>query len=254
MSNPDPPAAIGHTVIRLEETGSTNTFIMETPAHLANHGLVVIARHQTAGRGRVGRKWASLPGRQLQFSVALHPPLPREEVPVISLVAGLAVGISLRDALGLRPLLKWPNDVFLGGRKVCGILVEMKQVAGAPRVVVGIGLNCLGTREDFPAEVRGLLTTLSEEIGAPVDMETVFQDVLAALERQYRRLLDAGKAELLEEWSAMAGLPGRPVRYPTAEGMRAGTALGLSPEGYLLVETAAGETHVHASGELEWEA
>ena len=254
MSNSAPPATIGHTVIRLEETGSTNTLIMETPAHLANHGLVVIARHQTAGRGRVGRKWASLSGRQLQFSVVLHPPLPREEIPVISLMAGVAVGASLRNGLGLRPLLKWPNDVFLGARKVCGILVEMKQVAGAPRVVVGIGLNCLGTREEFPAELRGLVTTLSEEVGAAVDMETVFQHLLAALERQYRRLLDSGKAELLKEWSAMADLPGRPLRYPTAEGMREGKALGLSPEGYLLVETATGETHVHASGELEWEA
>ena len=91
----------------------------------------------------MGRGWASVPGLQLQFTVVLHPPLPREEVSIISLLAGLAVAECLKSLLGLRPLLKWPNDVFLNGRKVCGILVEMKQVNANPCLALGIGLNCL---------------------------------------------------------------------------------------------------------------
>ena len=159
------PGPIGHTIIRLEETASTNSLVMDTPEYLANHGLVVTARHQTAGRGRVGHSWASVPGLQLQFTVALHPPLPREEVSIISLLAGLAVGEFLQAGLGLQPLLKWPNDVFINARKVCGILVEMRQVRGAPCLALGIGLNCLGAPSDFPPAVRGLLTTLAHESG-----------------------------------------------------------------------------------------
>ena len=252
--NGAPPNMLGHTVIRLKEAASTNSLVMETPDYLGNHGLVLLAGHQTAGRGRVGRKWASVPGLQLQFTVVLHPPLPREQVSIISLLAGLAVGECLKSLPGLQPLLKWPNDVILNGRKVCGILVEMKQVQTGPRLALGIGLNCLGAPEDFPPDVRGLLTTLSHEAGAPVEMEAVFKAVLEALQSRYQRLLHGGKAALLEDWSALADLPGRAVRYPTAEGERRGEALGLSPEGYLLIATSEGGTHVHASGELEWES
>lgn len=254
MNAAHPPNTIGHTVIRLEEAASTNSLVMENPDYLGNHGLVLLARHQTAGRGRVGRAWASVPGLQLQFTVVLHPPLSREEVSIISLLAGLAVAESLESQLGLRPLLKWPNDVFLGGRKVCGILVEMKQVNANPCLALGIGLNCLGAPGDFPPHVRGLLTTLSHEAGAPVEMEAVFKAVLESLERQYQRLLHGGKAKLLEEWSALAHLPGRVLRYPTSEGLRRGEALGLSPEGFLMIATSEGGTHLHVSGELEWEA
>ena len=183
-------------------------------------------------------------------------------MPIISLLAGLAVGKTLQSLYGLQPRLKWPNDVFLNGRKICGILVEMKQVCGAPRLAVGIGLNCLGAPADFPADVRGLLTTLSHELGSPVDMEAALQEVLASLQREYLRLLgngksddkSAGKSALLSEWSELAELAGRTVRYPTPQGLRRGQALGLSPEGYLLIATEEGDTHVHASGELIWEA
>ena len=109
---------IGHTIIRLDEVESTSTLMLEDSAYLENHGLVVIARHQTGGRGRMGRRWASLPGGQLQFSLVLHPNLPPQEVPLLSLVSGLAVARALEDVLALRPALKWPNDVLLGGGKV----------------------------------------------------------------------------------------------------------------------------------------
>lgn len=261
MSSPDSPGAlgairpIGHTIIRLDETPSTNSLVMESPEYLANHGLVIAANHQTAGRGRVGRKWASVPGLQLQFSVVLHPPLPREEVSIISLFAGVAVAECLGSLLGLGPLLKWPNDVFLNGRKLCGILVEMKQVESKPCLALGIGLNCLGSPGDFPADVRDLLTTLSHEARRDVDKEAVFQAVLGSLQRCYQSLLrDGGKEKMLKRWSALADLRGRKVVYPTPQGQRRGKALGLSPEGYLLISTAEGGTHVHASGELEWEA
>jgi BirA family biotin operon repressor/biotin-[acetyl-CoA-carboxylase] ligase len=244
---------IGHTILRFEEVPSTNTLLMDSPEHLENHGLVAIARHQTAGRGRVGRRWASLPGRQLQFSVVLHPPLPRERVSVVSLVIGLAVARALKEGLGLAPVLKWPNDVFLNGKKVCGVLVEMKQgPGGAPRLVVGIGINCLGSPAEFPPEVRDGLTTVAHEAGREVDGEQVFADVLAQLRAVFEQLGNEELPDLLKQWEAFADMKGRPVRYPLPAGQAEGTAEGLTPEGNLVIRTAEGGSHVHSSGELEW--
>ena len=153
----------------------------------------------------------------------------------------------------MRPRLKWPNDVFLGGRKVCGILVEMKQgPGGAPRLVVGIGLNCQGAPEDFPPEVSGLLTTLAHEAGREVNMEEVFQALLAELEATLGSLTKERLPLLLQAWEEMAAMKGRPLRYPVQEGMRPGKALELTTEGQLLIETAEGAHHIHSSGELEW--
>ena len=244
---------LGHTLIRLEEVASTNTLVLERPDWLADHGLVVLARHQTAGRGRLGRTFASLPGRQLLFSVVVHPRLRTEEVPVCSLVAGLAVAEALEVRLGLRPRLKWPNDVLLGGRKVCGILVEMRaDEAGRPRLVIGIGINCQGDPADFPSDLAGVVTTLERETGAPVDSEGLLAEVLAALGRHLLRLEGGHKAAVLADWERRARLAGRRVRFATNQRTLEGVALGLTPEGFLRIATADGARHTHVSGDLEW--
>lgn len=244
---------IGHTVIRLEEATSTNTLALENEAYLGDHGLVLLARHQTAGRGRMGHGWVSLPGAQLQFTVVLHPVLPAGEVPVLALVAGLAVAQAMEDVLGLAPALKWPNDVLLDGRKVCGILVESRPGAGGTqRLVVGIGINCQGRAADFPPELRERLTTLAEATGAPVDSEALLQTVLARLETLYQRLAAGGRAEVLAQWRRRAPFAGRRVRFPAADGPREGQPCDLTSEGFLVVQTDDGARHVQVSGELEW--
>jgi BirA family biotin operon repressor/biotin-[acetyl-CoA-carboxylase] ligase len=244
---------IGHAIVRLDSVPSTNTLVLGREDYLSRHGLVVIARHQTAGRGRLGRVWASLPGAQLQFSVVIHPRLPLAEVPVVALVAGLAVAQALVEALALRPRLKWPNDVLLGGRKVCGILAESKaDASGAPRLVVGIGVNCGGTAGDFPPELRGTVTTLAEAGGRPVDNEAVLQAILRRLEALLARVEGGEKAGVLADWSALADSVGRRVRFPTPAGPVEGTIAGLTPDGALLAQDDAGRSHVLVSSELEW--
>lgn len=244
---------IGHTIIRLDEVESTSTLMLEDSAYLENHGLVVIARHQTGGRGRMGRRWASLPGGQLQFSLVLHPNLPPQEVPLLSLVSGLAVARALEDVLALSPALKWPNDVLLGGGKVCGILVEgARGRGGRPRLVIGIGVNCDGTPGDFPPEVRASLTTLAHETGAPVDKEALLQAILAQLTALHERLTAGDKAALLAEWSRRALLRGHRVRMNAADGAREGEPVGLTAEGCLIIATDDGGQYAQLSGELEW--
>lgn len=249
-----PLKPIGHTIIRLDETTSTNTLVMESEEYLENHGLVVTARHQTAGRGRIGRKWHSLPGSQLQFSTVIHPPLPREQVPVTSLMTGLAVAETLEAQLALQPKLKWPNDVLLGGRKVCGILMELKMRhrKDDPRLVVGVGINCLGGPGDYPVELRDTLTTLAHETGSEVDMERLLQGVLKALDSWFTRLVKGARPALLEGWNSRADLAGKKVRFRAAGGPKTGRAAGITEEGFLVVETEGGGRHIHTSGEIEW--
>lgn len=246
--------AIGEEILRLEEVVSTNTLALETPEYLERHGLVLLARHQTGGRGRVGRQWASLPGRQLQFSVVLHPAFPVEDFPLVALVAGLAVGEALVAELGVRPQLKWPNDVLVGGRKVCGILVEARSGRnGQPRLVVGIGINCNGAAADFPPELHGRVTTLAEAAGDPVAPEGLLTAVLARLEAACTRLDGGDKPGLLADWRRYGLLgEGLRVRFRTEAGEREGVPADLTPEGYLRVRLPDGSERVQVSGELEW--
>jgi BirA family biotin operon repressor/biotin-[acetyl-CoA-carboxylase] ligase len=244
---------IGHTILRYEEVTSTNTLILANESLLASHGLVMAARHQTAGRGRMGRVWASIPGAQLQFSVVVHPRVPESEVPLVALVAGLAVAGGIARATGLQPSLRWPNDVFLDGRKACGILVEAKPDAnGKPRLVVGIGINCQGRAEDFPPDVRPILITLSQALGKPVDNEQVFQAVLGELQRLLGRLEAGERRALLHEWEQLAPLQGARVRFPTPQGAVTATVEGLNPEGFLSARDNAGRLHTVVSSALEW--
>lgn len=244
---------IGHTILRRESVTSTNTLILEDETLLANHGLVMTANHQTAGRGRMGRAWASIPGAQLQFSVVVHPQVREADVPVIALIAGLAVAWGIREATALEPRLRWPNDVFLAGRKVCGILVEAKpDTAGRPRLVIGIGINCQGRAEDFPPEVRPILITLAEASGRPVDNERVLQAVLRSLDRLLTRLDAGGKRALLEEWQRHADLVGARVRFPTPRGAVTATVEGVNAEGFLSARDGAGRIHTIVSSDLQW--
>jgi BirA family biotin operon repressor/biotin-[acetyl-CoA-carboxylase] ligase len=243
---------IGNRILRLEETTSTNSLVLAREDYLNEPGLVVIARHQTAGRGRIGRRWASVPGHQLQFSMVIHPRGRPEHQPAAALVAGLSVAEAIERALGLAPRLKWPNDVLLGGRKVCGILIESKPGAGGrPRLVVGIGINCHGSARDFPPELHGLLTTLAEAAARPVDAEALFQAVLDRLNENFHGLDSGARAALLDSWRARADFAGRRVRFPLGRDTREGRVTGISDEGCLLIDEG-GVRHTHASGEVEW--
>lgn len=244
---------IGHQIIRLEEADSTNTLLLENPEYLGNHGLVMIARHQTAGRGRMGRQWASIPDAQLQFSVVMHPDIDVADIPLVSLAAGVAVADALEAVTGVSPRLKWPNDVMIDQRKVCGILVETQPGQGkSTHLVVGIGINCLGGIQDYPQELRDILTTVAEASAKPVDKEALLLAVLRNLEAQHTLLRRGGKADLLQAWRKRGALQGRRVRVETPNGEQEGVALDLSEAGFLVVRLDSGETHHQVSGNVVW--
>ena len=174
---------IGHRIIVLAETSSTNDVAFQLSAE-HEEGLVVFAERQTAGRGQHGRRWESAAGAGLWFSILLGSKIAPNESSRITSWAAETVAATIRDELRLPAEVKPPNDVYIAGRKVAGVLLELRAVAGAPNVgILGIGLNVNQSSNDFPEELRATATSLAIEQRAPVDRPAVAIALLRALER-----------------------------------------------------------------------
>ncbi|MFY9561471.1 MAG: biotin--[acetyl-CoA-carboxylase] ligase [Terriglobales bacterium] len=222
--------------------GSTNTEAMQAAAEGAPEGSVFLAEEQLAGRGRGANKWHSARSAGIYCSVVLRPAMPPSEALIFSLAAGLAVQSAVAGiAPGLRPDLKWPNDVLLNGRKFCGILTEMNSEATRVRyVVVGVGINV--NQVKFPAELREIATSLKSETGTEWSRVELCAALLKSLDREYRELLeDAGARDsiLLRFQEHSSAVCGRKVRVEESGGLE-GVTEGLDPRGFLQVRTAQG--------------
>jgi BirA family transcriptional regulator, biotin operon repressor / biotin---[acetyl-CoA-carboxylase] ligase len=208
-------------------------------------GATAATNHQTAGRGRMGRRWETPPGTALLASVVLHPPAERH-LPELSLVAALAAAEAVEGATGLTAQVKWPNDVMLNRRKVAGILSELSDGV----VVVGIGINVNQTREELPSDVPtepGSLLTLT---GRTHDRAALLGSLLFRLERIYDGWRHGGLSDLYAEIGARDFLRGRRITVDGAEAV----ALQILRDGRLEIETEAGEIRALESGEVRYAA
>jgi len=244
--------AIGHRIDWHDSLDSTSNEVRRLAEAGAEHGTVVIAAHQHAGRGRRGRQWSGLPGEQLYLSVLLRPQLPVERASELPLLAAVAVAEAL-EGLGAAPRIKWPNDLELDDRKVCGLLCELG-TDGAGRldhVVLGIGINLDGGTDDFPEELRARATTLRQSTGRAYDVASVAAPLLAALERWLERHAREGFLPVLTAWRARSSTLDARVRAlidgRTVEGM----AIDVDATGALLVEEDGGRVHRLVAGEVE---
>jgi BirA family biotin operon repressor/biotin-[acetyl-CoA-carboxylase] ligase len=176
---------IGNQIVVLRETTSTNDVVFAMAGE-NEEGLVVFAERQTAGRGQHGRRWESAAGQGLWFSVLLRPHLSANELPRLTSWAAHAVAETLATELSLPATVKPPNDVYVGSRKVAGVLLEMRAIAGAPNVgILGIGVNVHQTAGDFPEEIRETATSLTIASGKPVDRHAIAISILRDLDRTY---------------------------------------------------------------------
>ena len=224
------------------KAGSTNTEAMQAAAEGAPEGSVFLAEEQLAGRGRGANQWHSARSTGIYCSVVLRPPLPPADALILSLATGLAVRSAVAEIFpGVRPDLKWPNDVLLGSRKFCGILTEMNSEATRVRhLVVGVGINVNQTK--FPAELREIATSLKAETGTEWSRVELCAGLLKSLDREYRNVLEnAGAREsILRRFEAnSSSARGRQVRVEENGGIE-GVTEGLDPRGFLLVRTAEG--------------
>ena len=180
-------AMIGRQIIVLEQTSSTNDAILQVATANSSQGLVLFAEHKTAGRGQRGNRWESAAGKGLWFSILLRPGVQIDESGRLTIWAIEAVSDVIRTEFALEPATKLPNDVQLSGRKVAGVLVEMRAQKKAPHLaVVGIGINVNQSLEDFPLELQSRAISLAMALGRPVDRQQLAVAVLRYLDRTYR--------------------------------------------------------------------
>ncbi len=223
--------------------GSTNTAAMSAAAEGAPEGSVFLAEEQTAGRGRGAHSWESARSVGIYCSVILRPALAPSEVLVLALAAGLAVGAAIEEVnQSVHADLKWPNDVLLGNKKVCGILTEMNAEATRVRhVVVGIGINVNQT--GFPKELQSEATSLRIATGSEWSRVELAAALLKSLDREYRLLLerkDAGQSILRRFAEKSSWVRGKRVRIQENGTTVEGTTEGLDDRGFLLVRTSQG--------------
>src|SRR6476661_1875315 len=180
-------ATIGRQIIVLEQTGSTNDAILQVATPNSNEGLVLFAEHQTAGRGQRGNRWESAAGKGLWFSILLRPKLQINDSGRLTIWALETISDVIQTDFSLEPAIKLPNDVQLSGRKVAGVLVEMRAQEKAPHLaVVGIGINVNQSLEDFPAELQSRAISLAIAMHQPVDRQKFAVSLLQNLDRTYR--------------------------------------------------------------------
>ena len=226
--------------------GSTNAVAMQGAAEGEPEGTVFVAEEQTAGRGRGGHDWQSERSMGVYCSVVLRPSVAPADVLMLSLLAGLAVAQAVESVTGVRPDLRWPNDVLLGGKKFCGILTEMNAEATRVRyAVVGIGINV--NHAEFPVTIAGVATSLRQETGRSWSRVELTAALLKSLDRETARL-GGDTREIIRRFEAACSTArGARVRVDENGGFE-GTTEGLDDRGFLRVRTAEGVRTVLSGG------
>ena len=214
---------------------STNSVAMRLGESGEPHGTIVLAEEQTAGRGRAGREWTSEKSAGIYCSILLRPPIPPAHAPLLTLVAGLAARDAAAEDLDTLPDIRWPNDLLVGGRKVCGILTEMH--AEPDRIhyaVIGIGMNV--NQSKMPEELSDIATSLRIETGKIHSRLELLIRLLRSVDRYYNQFLADGAEPILRRFAEVSSyFKGKRVRITTATETFTGTTAGLEPSGVLRV-------------------
>ena len=228
---------LGRSPVCFLELDSTNDVATQAARAGAPHGMVVVAEHQKAGRGRLGREWFSPPGVGLWFSLILRYDLAISRAWMLTIGAAVALADAVEEVTGARPDVRWPNDLYLNGRKLAGILTEARGADRLRFAVLGIGINVNQEAADFPAGLRETAISVRCATGRVFERTVLLAEVLWALEQVYANL-DAER--IREMWKGKARMLGKPVRITTDAGLIDGLAEDLGTDGALLVRGVDG--------------
>jgi BirA family biotin operon repressor/biotin-[acetyl-CoA-carboxylase] ligase len=214
-------------------------------------GIVVIADSQTSGRGRLGRNWISPPGINLYFTILLNPPFPPKDASIMTLAAAVAVVSAIRIDTGLQAAIKWPNDIYLNGKKTGGILTEMKIANSHVRfLAVGIGVNVNMPPDMLDSNIRPFSTSLIAEKGEPVNRMGLLKEILREMERQYKILLAGNKGALISKWLEFNSTIGKNIRVQILDRAISGIAEGINEKGELIIRSASGKSETISAGDV----
>jgi len=248
---------IGRNVQCFDVIDSTNNYAKRIAAEGCDEGTVVIADSQNSGRGRLGRTW-NAPGKTgIWMSVVLRPDLPPESVQLITLGASVAVVSAIRKTLGVQAGIKWPNDLVLDGKKVCGILTEMNsEMERVNFLVLGIGVNVNQLREDFPGDLIDTATSLKaylmdKGVDTPdLKRSELIKSILFELEQIYDSINSNRTEEIIEEWKRYSVTMGREVRVVSRSQEYSGVASDVTADGRLVIKCSDGTMREVLSGEV----
>ncbi|MDQ2746422.1 MAG: biotin--[acetyl-CoA-carboxylase] ligase [Acidobacteriota bacterium] len=239
------------TILNFDSLDSTNTEIIKRAKQGASEGLCVVAREQTAGRGRHGRVWISEKDAGFYFSLLLRPTIENKFLPLITLMTAVAVFDVLTELYDLEPDIKWANDLHVNDKKISGILAEMIETNAGLAVVVGIGINLQSSV--FPAELKDSATSMAAESGRKIDREMLLKSLTEKLAKFYDVLQGAnGAAQIRDEWTQRSSYAqGKRVTVKLADGQFEGTTRGIAENGALRVETETGAIKIVTAGDVE---
>jgi BirA family biotin operon repressor/biotin-[acetyl-CoA-carboxylase] ligase len=237
-------------ILRFDSLPSTNLEAARRAIEGAPEGLCVVAEEQTAGRGRLERRWISPKGAGLYFSIVLRPRLDQTIWPLLTLTASVAVHDALHESCGLVTDIKWPNDILAKERKLCGILAETVDTKLGRAIVVGIGINLM--KESFPGELNGIATSIEAASGVPPNLEGVLKALVRSLDENYQLLESPnGAEEIVAKWLARSSYgTGKRVMVTDNSETFSGTTRGLERDGALRVETSDGEIRIVRAGDV----
>jgi len=245
---------IGRDIRVFQETTSTNDVIEKLARDGVKEGVVVFAESQTRGRGRLGRKWMSPAKYGLWFSVLLRPDLRPQDTTRLTVASATALRRAIQAQTGLKPEIKWPNDILIQGRKVAGVLTELSaELDHVKYVILGIGVDVNQGSGDFPAELRKLATSLKAESGKPVARPELAVAILRELDQDYARIGSGQFAALADEWEAHGTTIGQEVTIRTGDRQIRGRAESLGEDGALLLRTEHGHLERIVGGDVTLE-
>ncbi|MFH1073722.1 MAG: biotin--[acetyl-CoA-carboxylase] ligase [Candidatus Firestonebacteria bacterium] len=242
---------IGRELYCFNEAGSTNELAMKLAEGRASEGAVVIAEKQTAGKGRLGRQWISPAGSGLWFSIILKPKINPQHSSKLTFISGLAVLDAIKSVAGLKAGLKWPNDVLVNGKKVCGILTEIK--AGPDIIhfqVIGIGVNVNFRGNDFPEPLKGFATSLFEESKKEVSRLKLLKEILKNIETSYELFKKEGFNPFLSRWKEHSVTLNKKVKVSGLRESFEGLALDIDEDCALILHLDSGEKKRVLSGDV----
>jgi len=242
---------VGRSMHCFPSTDSTNLRALEMAEQGCVDGTVLIAEEQTGGKGRLGRRWESPRGVNLYASLVLKPPIAPLAAPQLTFVAALAIVEAIVESTGLAAHAKWPNDVLINGRKVAGILSEMRAESDQVHyVILGVGVNLNMTAEQFPDELRYPATSLLLEAGRPVVRSDFVRCFLKRFERYYLDFLAEGFDAVRPAWDACCAMVGQRVRVEQQPHTLTGVVVGLDGDGSLLIRDDLGKLQSIYAGDV----
>ncbi|MBC1432989.1 biotin--[acetyl-CoA-carboxylase] ligase [Listeria welshimeri] len=235
--------------IEIHESVSSTQIIAHQQIDTSPEGTVIVADEQTAGKGRLLRPWNSKKGEGIWMSVILKPQIPIQKVPQFTFIASLAITEAIENITKLEPRIKWPNDIYIGKRKICGVLTEMQAEAETIHaVIIGMGINV--NQQVFPEEIKDKASSLKLELGESISRKVLLQEILASLEKYYELFLDKGFAPIKLLWETKAIPFGEKLTASTTKGKIYGKVQGISDEGVLLLQDNLGEVHSIYSADI----